>query len=176
LYRSVSYGTKRVSSTGHIGDYFLFCEDCLVFKLQSKHVILVGGFAANDYLFERVKAQLTSTGIVLLRPEIRVYVFDLVTHCILDLTSRSNKAVSDGAISFFLDHYVRTRVAKVAYGTKISVPYNEHDQEHVKRLAFKTIGWDGFPRLEAAYDVFVPKVSLKTYHYLQRIVCSHKSY
>jgi tRNA A37 threonylcarbamoyltransferase TsaD len=72
LHRSVGYGTKGVSSTGYIGDYFIFCEDCLAFKLQSKHVILVGGFAANDYLFERVKAQLMTTGIVLIRPETRV--------------------------------------------------------------------------------------------------------
>jgi len=46
-----------------------------------------------------------------------------------------NKAVSDGAISFYLDHFVRTRVSKLSYGTFCGTLYEETDPEHVKRKA-----------------------------------------
>jgi hypothetical protein len=58
-----------------------------------------------------------------------------------------NKAVSDGAISFYLDHYVRTRIAKVTYGSKVTVPYDDSNPEHVKRATLKFIDADGTPML-----------------------------
>lgn len=39
-----------------------------------QHVILVGGFAASDWLYERVKAALTKKGLVVIRPANHVYV------------------------------------------------------------------------------------------------------
>jgi len=78
-------------------------------------------------------------------------------------TSRSNKAVSDGAISFFLDHHVRTRVAKVSYGTDFSVPYNRSDPEHLKRPASKFINADGSPFISGVFNVVLPKVKSPPY-------------
>jgi hypothetical protein len=49
-----------------------------------------------------------------------------------------NKAVADGAISFYLDHFVTTRVAKHTYGTPCCTIYDQFDLEHKKR-AHKTI-------------------------------------
>jgi len=54
---------------------------CSRFTLCLKHVILVGGFAASDYLFERVEAQLTRKGLVLMRPDNRVYVLPSMFTC-----------------------------------------------------------------------------------------------
>ncbi|KIM35029.1 hypothetical protein M413DRAFT_32814 [Hebeloma cylindrosporum] len=82
------------------------------------HVVLVGGFAASDWLFTKVQEGLSEHGLNVMRPENHV-----------------NKAVSDGAISFYLDHFVRTRVSKLSYGTFCGTLYEETDPEHVKRKA-----------------------------------------
>jgi len=34
-----------------------------------QHVILVGGFASSDWLFEKVRATLTQRGLTVIRPE-----------------------------------------------------------------------------------------------------------
>ncbi|KAJ3512906.1 hypothetical protein NMY22_g15199 [Coprinellus aureogranulatus] len=80
------------------------------------YVVMVGGFAANDWLFNKVEEGLKSEGISVIRPENHV-----------------NKAVSDGAISFYLDHHVTTRVAKFTYGQFRTAFYNPADLDHVKR-------------------------------------------
>ena len=41
---------------------------------RHQHVVLVGGFAASDWLFNEVHKELTSLGINILRPENHVYV------------------------------------------------------------------------------------------------------
>jgi hypothetical protein len=71
-----------------------------------------------------------------------------------------NKAVSDGAIAFFLDHYVHTRVARISYGAYVNVPYNKLDPEHVKRSASIFTHADGLPWLGGVFDVVLPKVHL----------------
>jgi len=43
---------------------------------------------------------------------------------------RSNKAVADGAVSFYLDHFVSSRTARFSYGSLASVIYNNRDSEH----------------------------------------------
>ncbi|KAM6502899.1 hypothetical protein JOM56_002876 [Amanita muscaria] len=55
-----------------------------------KYVLLVGGFGRSQYLYQRLCDYCDSSGIVILRPDI--------THL--------NKAVADGAVSWYLDHYV----------------------------------------------------------------------
>ncbi|KDR69814.1 hypothetical protein GALMADRAFT_255630 [Galerina marginata CBS 339.88] len=82
------------------------------------HVVLVGGFAASDWLFNSVFTPLEKLGLNVLRPENHV-----------------NKAVSDGAISFYLDHFVRSRVSKVTYGSFCATQYDSTDPEHVARSA-----------------------------------------
>ena len=70
--------------------------------------------------------------------------------------------MSDGATSFYLDHYVRTRVAKVTYGSKVSVPYNSSDAEHVKRVGKTFADVDGTIMLAGGFRSVLRKV--KTLH------------
>ena len=43
------------------------------------------------------------------------------------------KAVADGSMSFFLDHFVKSRVSKMDYGILIQDRYNPTDPEHILR-------------------------------------------
>ena len=125
-----------------------------------QHVVLVGGFAASDWLFDQVSTILRK-GFTVTRPENHVYVHRsslIVPRTHLVHVPCRNKAVSDGAISFYLDHYVRTRIAKVTYGSRVSVPYVDSDPEHVKRAASKLIDVDGTPLLPYGFRPILPKV------------------
>jgi hypothetical protein len=44
------------------------------------------------------------------------------------------KAVADGAISFFLDHYLSVRVARTTLGINMSVLYDHGSQHHRRRF------------------------------------------
>ena len=70
-----------------------------------------------------------------------------------------NKAASDGAISFYLDHVVRTRVSKVTYGSFFTPRYNASDPDHRSRSHEVFIGVSGEERINGAFDVILPKVS-----------------
>ncbi|KJA20618.1 hypothetical protein HYPSUDRAFT_166744 [Hypholoma sublateritium FD-334 SS-4] len=104
------------------------------------HVVLVGGFAASDYMFNKVYAALNPTGLNVMRPE---------SHVI--------KAVSDGAISFYLDRFVRTRVSKLTYGTFCRTLYNPSLPEHRERSAKSFITPSGERRIDGAFDIILPK-------------------
>ncbi|KAE9395089.1 hypothetical protein BT96DRAFT_163469 [Gymnopus androsaceus JB14] len=79
-------------------------------------VFLVGGFAASPWLFSKLRDGLQPLGLSIHRPDTHV-----------------NKAVSDGAVSFYLDHYVTGRVSRWSYGLKCWTRYNAHDTEHQRR-------------------------------------------
>ncbi|KAF9523668.1 hypothetical protein CPB83DRAFT_775024 [Crepidotus variabilis] len=104
------------------------------------HVVLVGGFAASNWLFDQVKAMLSSTGLKVLRPE-----------------NRTNKAVSDGAISYYLDHHVRARMARYSYGDFICVLYDETDDGHLDRSTRLVTWQDGTKRIPDYFDVMIKK-------------------
>ncbi|KAF9480733.1 hypothetical protein BDN70DRAFT_931447 [Pholiota conissans] len=110
-----------------------------------KHVVLVGGFAASEYLLARVLAALKPYGLKIYRPENHV-----------------NKAVADGAVSFYLDRYVRSRISKLTYGVRSSVPYNPMDWEHRKRDAdtFRRM-WNGWKYVGGVFDTILPKYDLQ---------------
>jgi len=59
---------------------------------------------------------LTEKGFSVVRPEYQV-----------------NKAVSDGAISYYVDHFVQTRVSKFTYGSWSRTHYDPNNPEHQKR-------------------------------------------
>ncbi|TFK20843.1 hypothetical protein FA15DRAFT_624853 [Coprinopsis marcescibilis] len=106
------------------------------------HVVLVGGFAASDWLFHKVQEALKPQGYNVVRPENHV-----------------NKAVSDGALSFYLDHHVHTRIAKLTYGNFCHVPYNDTDGEHRERLraGLTFVAMSGSRRVVDCWDVILPK-------------------
>ncbi|KAG1734631.1 hypothetical protein EDB19DRAFT_1896424 [Suillus lakei] len=85
-------------------------------KLSGQFVFFVGGFAASDWMFTKLQTYFQSLGISFSRPD---------SHC--------NKAVADGAVSYFIDHLVSSRVSRFAYGTECSVPFNPFDMEHRAR-------------------------------------------
>ncbi|KAH9940124.1 uncharacterized protein BXZ73DRAFT_43112 [Epithele typhae] len=85
-------------------------------------VFLVGGFAASPWLYSELKARLTTLGLTLCRPD-----------------SHTDKAVSSGALCFYLEHFVSARVAKITYGIAVDYDYNPRDAEHLARTS-KTHG------------------------------------
>ncbi|THU75593.1 hypothetical protein K435DRAFT_880504 [Dendrothele bispora CBS 962.96] len=86
-------------------------------------VFLVGGFAANDYLFRTLTEFFKPTGLNLYRPQ-----------------NYLNKAVAEGAASFYLDHFVASRIARWHYGIKIDEYFHASDPEHVLREQTSFIG------------------------------------
>ena len=73
-----------------------------------------------------------------------------------------NKAVSDGAISFYLDHFVRTRVSKVTYGAFVTTEYDASAPEHRSRSHNVFASVSGEKRIPGFFDIILPKVSLLT--------------
>ncbi|KIM35041.1 hypothetical protein M413DRAFT_20826 [Hebeloma cylindrosporum] len=108
------------------------------------HVVFVGGFAASDWLYEQVSSLVNRVDSALnfVRPE-----------------EQLNKAVSDGAVSFYLDHFVRTRISKATYGTVCSITYDPRDKEHQKRAATKFRALSGEMRIP---DIFYTVLSKDT--------------
>ncbi|KAK7472172.1 hypothetical protein VKT23_000294 [Stygiomarasmius scandens] len=90
--------------------------DCTDSTKKTDSVFLVGGFAASDYLFNRLESFLRPTGLTICRPQ-----------------SYLNKAVADGAASFYLDHFVNSRVARWHYGVGMNKYYDANNAEHRKR-------------------------------------------
>jgi len=77
-------------------------------------IYFVGGFSASPYM----KAQITQRlpGMSINTPD-----------------GQTAKAAADGAIHYYIDHYVRARVAKVTYGVGLFDSYDENDPEHQRR-------------------------------------------
>jgi hypothetical protein len=69
-----------------------------------------------------------------------------------------NKAVSDGAISFYLDHFVRTRISKITYGTFYSIAYDPSDPDHKSRSHKAYTSVSGKERI-GSFDIMQKKVS-----------------
>ncbi|EKM53451.1 uncharacterized protein PHACADRAFT_148058 [Phanerochaete carnosa HHB-10118-sp] len=79
-------------------------------------VFLVGGFASSPWLYVSLQRALKDSSIAVCRPE-----------------NHSNKAVAEGAVWFFLEHFVSVRVARLTYGTTCVIEYNPQDSDHIKR-------------------------------------------
>ena len=62
------------------------------------------------------------------------------------------KAVAVGAISYYLDHFVVSRILRCTYGTEASIDYDPSDPEHRRRSSKKYLGITG----EIQIDVFSP--------------------
>ncbi|KAG2006022.1 hypothetical protein CC2G_002380 [Coprinopsis cinerea AmutBmut pab1-1] len=104
------------------------------------HVVLVGGFSANDWLYTQISAALKQKGVNVIRPDQHV-----------------GKAVSDGALSFYLDHFVRARVAKFTYGQFCTVRYDPSDPDHIRRSKDTFTSYAGEQRLNGHFDVILKK-------------------
>lgn len=69
-----------------------------------------------------------------------------------------NKAVSDGAISFYLDHFVQSRVSKITYGVFCSTLYDPNKADHLERSSTISIFPSGRKYISSGFDVILPKV------------------
>jgi len=105
-----------------------------------KHVVLVGGFSASDWLFTKVGEALAPKGLNVIRPDNHV-----------------SKAVSDGALSNYLGYKVETRVSKFAYGTRIGILYDANSPEHVRRHADLFTTASNERRVDGRFQVLLPK-------------------
>ncbi|TBU25276.1 hypothetical protein BD311DRAFT_853631 [Dichomitus squalens] len=79
-------------------------------------VFLVGGFAASPWLHTALKSALNAHSVTLCRPD-----------------SHTSKAVANGAVCFYLQHFVSARIMKMTYGTGVAVDYDLNDPEHYSR-------------------------------------------
>jgi hypothetical protein len=144
---NIRFGQLKLMGTD-VASFFEPSVNCIVKAVLDQrksahktisHVVLVGGFAASDWLFNKVHEALTPLGLNILRPENHV-----------------NKAVSDGAISFYLDHFVRTRVSKLTYGDFCHIPYDPTESSHTARVSKTFMSISGSRRISDYFDVILP--------------------
>ncbi|KAK7029533.1 hypothetical protein VNI00_014410 [Paramarasmius palmivorus] len=103
-------------------------------------VFLVGGFAASEWLFSNLQTTLTQMNLALSRPDGFV-----------------NKAVADGAVSFYLDHCVSARVSRFTYGVECAVPYDQSNPEHRRRAHTTYVNPSGMRLVPGAFSPILPK-------------------
>ncbi|KAF9782380.1 hypothetical protein BJ322DRAFT_1010304 [Thelephora terrestris] len=80
------------------------------------HAFLVGGFASSPWLTDQLNRRLSDLGLTFFKPD-----------------TNTNKAVAVGAVSSYIDHFVKGRISKFAYGVSGWVVYNPSNPEHVNR-------------------------------------------
>ncbi|KDR71212.1 hypothetical protein GALMADRAFT_75189 [Galerina marginata CBS 339.88] len=145
---NIRFGQLKLPGA-EVASFFRHSVDCIVkavleqrnsSKKPTAHVVFVGGFSASPWLISEVKAPLQSSGLTLFVPE-----------------SPVNKAVSDGAVSFYLDHFVRTRVSKLSYGAEANIVFNPVYPGHKAREGTVYDGLDGSKRVPNGFDVVLTK-------------------
>jgi len=70
-----------------------------------------------------------------------------------------NKAAAHGAVSYYFDHRVTSRVAKHTFGVPCHVPYQPGNKEHEKRKFCKYRSDAGTWYIPGAFDIILPRVS-----------------
>ena len=66
--------------------------------------------------------------------------------------------MSDGALSFYHDHFVHTRVSKFTYGSFYAICFDPTAPDHQQRLHDTYIDLSGIKRIRDSFDVILPKV------------------
>ncbi|TFK63668.1 hypothetical protein BDN72DRAFT_803057 [Pluteus cervinus] len=158
----IKFGTFRDNDPAHnirsgqlklqgveVAKFFQSPIDCIIDVILRHHrdhsisaVFLVGGFAASDWLFKRVQAAVFDKNIGVSRP-----------------VSQTNKAVADGAASFYVDHYVSTRVSKFHYGVRCSKHFDPRKADHVAREDQMYTNLAGEERIPGAFSIILPRNS-----------------
>ena len=82
----------------------------------------------------------------------------------------SNKAVADGAISYYVDHFVQTRVSRLTYGSRIQLDYDPNNPEHQKRPIF-TSKISGDKLIDNGFSVILSGVSYTLVLHLRKEKC-----
>jgi hypothetical protein len=71
--------------------------------------------------------------------------------------------VSDGALSFYHDRFVRTRISKFTYGTFSTTLFDPADPDHQQRLHNAYTDYEGDRVIPDSFDVILPKVCLYSF-------------
>ena len=87
-------------------------------------------------------------------------IIDLLPHVGSFHFGISNKAVADGAVSYSIDHLVKTRVAKFTYGVNYSIAFDCKQSDHLSREHTKSRRPDGIWYLPTAFWSMLKKVLL----------------
>jgi len=101
---------------------------------------LVGGFASSPWLTNQLNRRLSDLGLTFFKPD-----------------TNTNKAVAVGAISFYIDRFVKGRILRFTYGTPYSAAYDPLDPEHVKREHNTYINLLGEKRVRGAFATMLSK-------------------
>ena len=88
----------------------------------------------------------------------------------------NSKAVADGAVSYFLDHFVEARMSKFTYGTKVSIRYDPGIHEHLARSSTIFTHLDGTKRLPGAFSEILQKVTLDKFTVINESSSRHIEY
>ena len=102
-------------------------------------------------------------GLSLSRPDSHTYVVSSVliaSICFNVVSAYSNKAVAEGAVSFYLEHFVSVRMARVTYGTSCVRQYDPADPEHHILRGRVFTQASGQRCIPGAFSVLLPKVSI----------------
>lgn len=70
--------------------------------------------------------------------------------------------MAEGAVSFYLEHFVSARVARWTYGAPTWTVYDPENPEHVKRSATKYTRDTGIVALPNSFDPMLKKVTVGT--------------
>jgi len=74
----------------------------------------------------------------------------------------SNKAVAQGAIAFFLDAVVTSRISRFEYGIKVCVHYEPYNAEHAMRSSQAVFMADGVKRIPGGFSTILDEVCSQT--------------
>jgi len=144
---NIRYGQLKLTGA-EVAAFFEPSIKCIVESVREQrrtghkkfsNVILVGGFAASDWLYSKVSERLKPDGFTVIRPDNHV-----------------NKAVADGALSYYIDHHVKTRVSKITYGSRGGINYDSSNSEHAKRSHLVLTSISGIKRLGGIFWVLLP--------------------
>ncbi|KAK0434096.1 hypothetical protein EV421DRAFT_1672463, partial [Armillaria borealis] len=110
-------------------------------------VFLVGGFTASSFLYSKSQAHLQPLDNV-------------------------NKAIADGAVSYYIGHAVNSRMSRYNFGGKEFTSYEESMSEHRRRADKAYVAANGELSLGDQFDAILPKGILvsettefrRTYH------------
>ncbi|KAI0314647.1 hypothetical protein OF83DRAFT_1063497, partial [Amylostereum chailletii] len=111
-------------------------------SMRMQTCLLVGGFAANEYLYAELQDYLLDQGLTPFRPD-----------------NHTMKAVVEGAVSFYIDHYVSSRVAKMSYGTYYRTVFNPAKPDHRKRIQNAYMDVDGRVAIKGRFSCMILRVS-----------------
>ncbi|KAF8815528.1 hypothetical protein BYT27DRAFT_7249056 [Phlegmacium glaucopus] len=154
----VRFGTTRDTEASlkiRSGQLKLLGSDVASFfdpSFQCISIFLVGGFAANHWLFNKLKSAFAANGIDVSRPDRHI-----------------NKTVPDGAIAFYAGHCVTAGVSKFTYGIKSANRFFPWIPEHIRRQKDVMLSTAGYLVIHGCFSILLRKDTrvLETHEFKQ---------